>query len=244
MSTWVALLRKDFRLTRTVFFVGLVMNVLMVMLSIYVGMKANSLFMFIPIVVAIGFHILYVPIMVFMSLRAEAHELHLWLHNPQPASSLLSSKIVNGLIMIVISLLTLYVVSGLLIIFNFNLIEAYWADAWMSGLLIFLHIIMVSIMMGVWVMFLWTLYQSLKSRIGRWSWLVVIGVVIGSGWIFAYFESTSLYRVVTNWGGIVYHFPSFSLDIQTYTGEYMYNFIIIIGLFLLSAWIIDNKVEV
>ena len=29
-----------------------------------------------------------------------------------------------------------------------------------------------------------------------------------------------------------------------YTGEYLYHFIIIIGLFYLSAWIIDRKVEV
>ncbi|MGO4276341.1 hypothetical protein AB4Z22_42065, partial [Paenibacillus sp. TAF58] len=58
-------------------------------------------------------------------------------------------------------------------------------------------------------------------------------------------ESTKLYSLVTKWGSMTYHFPSFSIQpIQTYAGEYLYTFLIIIGLFFLSAWIVDNKVEV
>jgi len=246
MRAWIALLKKDFKLTRTVFFVGLVINLLIAMLTRYLGMIAgNTLFMFIPLVIAVVIHVLYVPIIVFISLKTESNQLHLWLHNPGPASKLLISKIVNGLVMIVISLLMLYVMSGLLIIPKFSLIEAYWTDTWMSGLLIFPHIILISIVISVWVMMLWALYQFLKYKIGRWSWLVVIGAVIISGWIDTLFETTKLYRLVTKWGGITYNFPSFSIQpIQTYAGEYLYTFIFIIGLFFLTAWIIDNKVEV
>jgi NADH:ubiquinone oxidoreductase subunit 2 (subunit N) len=79
-------------------------------MTIYLGMKAeNTLLMFIPVVTSAVFHVFYVPIIMFISLKTEANQLHLWLHNPQPASTLLLSKIVNGLIMIVISLLMLYV---------------------------------------------------------------------------------------------------------------------------------------
>lgn len=249
MRAWVALLKKDFKLTRTVFFVGLVINVLIVMFTIYLGMKAdNSLLMFIPIAAAFVFHVFYVPIVVFISLKTEANQLHLWLHNPQPASALLMSKIVNGLTMIVISLLMLSVTSGLLMIIpKFSFIEVDWTDTWMSGLLIFPHIILLSIMIGILVILFWALYQFLKFKIGRWSLLVVIGTVILSGWIVALFESTKLYMLLTQWGSleINFSFSTFSLDpIQIYTGEYLYNFVIIIGLFLLSAWIIDNKVEV
>ena len=100
-------------------------------------------------------------------------------------------------------------------------------------------------MIGVLVMFFWALYHFLKYKIGRWSLVVVIGTVILSGWIVALFESTKLYRLLTQWGTMEINFSTFSMDpIQVYTGEYFYNFMIIIGLFLLSAWIIDNKVEV
>ncbi|KRF43702.1 hypothetical protein [Paenibacillus sp. Soil787] len=246
MRAWVALLKKDFKLTRTVFFVGLVMNLLIVLLTLYMEMKADhTLLIFIPLAVAVVLHILYVPMIVFISLRTEANQLHLWLHNPGPASSLLISKILNGLLMLIISLVMLYVMSGLLIIPKFNLIEAYWTDAWTSGIIIFLHIIIISIIIGVWVLFLWALYQSLKFSIGRWSWLVVIGAVIIPYWIDVLLESTKLYSLVTKWGSMTYHFPTFSIQpIQTYAGEYLYTFMIIIGLFFLSAWIVDNKVEV
>lgn len=246
MRAWVALLKKDFKLTRTVFFVGLVINLLIVLLTLYMGMKADhTLLIFLPLVVGVVLHVLYVPIIVFISLKTEANQLHLWLHNPQSASRLLISKIVNGLMMLVISLLMLYGMSGLLIIPKFNLIEAFWTDTWISGLFIFLHIIVISIIIGVWVLFLWALYQSLKFAIGRWSWLGVIGAIIIPSWITALFESTKLYSLVTKWGNITYDFPSFSINpIQTYAGEYLYTFIFIIGLFFLSAWIVDNKVEV
>jgi hypothetical protein len=248
MRAWIALFKKDFKLTRIVFFVGLVINLLMALLTIYLGMNIeNTLLMFIPLAAAVVFHVFYVPIMVFISLKIEANQLHLWLHNPQPASTLLISKIVNGLMMIVISLLMLYVMYGLLIIPKFGLIEANWSDTWMSGLLIFPHIILISMMIGVLVMFLWALYQFLKFKIGRWSWLVVMGTVILTGWISTLFESTKLYRLLTHWGSmeINFSFSTFSLDpIQLYTGEYFYDFFIIIGLFFLTAWIIDNKVEV
>ncbi|MBD0380920.1 hypothetical protein [Paenibacillus sedimenti] len=246
MGAWVALLKKDFKLTRTVFFVGLVINLLFALLTLSMGMKTDhTLLIFLPLVVAGVCHVFYVPIMIFISLKTEANQLHIWLHNPGPASALLISKLVNGLMMTVISLLMVYVMSGLLIIPKFNLIETYWTDAWTSGLVIFLHIILISIIIGVWVLFLWSLYQSLKFAIGRWSWLVVIGAVIIPSWISALFESTKLYSLVTKWGSITYDFPSFSINpIQTYAGEYLYTFIFIIGLFFLSAWIVDSKVEV
>ena len=79
--------------------------------------------------------------MLFISLRTEANQLHLWLHNPQSAATLLLSKILNGLIMMVVSLVVLYSMAGSLIISRFSLIEAHWTDTWMAGLLIFLHII-------------------------------------------------------------------------------------------------------
>jgi hypothetical protein len=246
MQAWVALFKKDFKLTRSVFFIGLVMNALIVMLTVYLGMIANdTLLIFLPLVAAVVFHVLYIPIMLFSSLKSEANHLHLWMQNPQPASVLLISKIVNGLIMMVISLLMLSMMSGLLIVTKFNLIEAYWTDTWVSGLLILLHTIMISILFGVWVVLLWALFHFLKNRIGRWSGIVVIGAVIVPSWINALFESTALYRVMTKWGGITYHFPTFPISpIQTYAGEYVYTLLIIIGLFVLTAWIIDNKVEV
>ncbi|MGO4498409.1 hypothetical protein AB4114_21255 [Paenibacillus sp. 2RAB27] len=246
MRVYKALFLKDFRLIRSVFLIGLVMNALIIILTLYLGMIAeNTLFIFLPLVAAVIFHVLYMPITLLISLKTEANQLHLWLHNQRPASILMLSKLGNSLIMNVISLLMLYLMSGLLIIPKFRLIEKYWTDTWYSGLLIFLHTIMISILIGIWVILLWALYYYLKNKIGRYSWFFLIAAVIVPSWMNTLFENTALYRVLTKWGGITYHFPSFAISpIQTYAGEYVYNFLIIIGLFALTAWIIDNKIEV
>jgi hypothetical protein len=246
LATWSALFKKDFRLTRTIFFIGLVINFLVLSLTLFVDVNTrDNLYLFIPLVVAIVFHVLYLPILLFISLKTEASHLHLWLHNPRSAVTLLLSKMLNGIVMTVVSLVVLYSMAGSLISSRFSLIEAYWTDTWMAGLLIFLHILMISIMIGVWVILLWSLYHALKYRIGRWTWLALLGAVFITNWVDNLFASSSLYKLLTQWGSMEMNFPTFSIDpIPVYAGEYLYNFIIIVGLFYLSVWIIDRKVEV
>lgn len=246
MTTWAALFRKDFRLTRTVFFVGLVINFLILLLTLYVEKNTgDNLYMFIPLLVAIVFHVLYLPIMLFISLRTEADQLHLWLHNPQSAVTLFLSKGLNGVIMMVVSLVVLYTMVGVLIIPRFGLIEAHWTDTWMAGVLIFPHIIMISMMIGVWVILLWSLYHALKYRMGRWTWSALLGSVILLNWVGALFESSNLYKLLTYWISLEMYFPTFPIDpIPVYAGEYLYHLIVMIGLFYLSSWIMDRKVEV
>lgn len=245
MRQWSALFIKDFKLLRTVFFLGLVMNVLISMLTFYMGRVADdSLLMFVPLAIAVGIHIIYIPIIVFIGLRIESNYFTLWLNNPKSAIKLLLSKILNGLMMMVISLALLYTLSGLLIVSKFNLIEPYWTDTWRVGLFIFPHIIWVSMELSVWIMVLWALYKYLNLKIGRWSMTVVVGAIILSGGIVALFQSSKLYRLFTEWGGITYKFPTIlSNPIHTYAGEYIYEFMIIVGLFILTAWLVDNKVE-
>lgn len=245
MKQWSALFIKDFKLTRTVFFIGLVMNVMIALLTFYMGRGADdSLLMFVPLAIAVAIHVIYVPIIVFISLKAEGNNLPLWLNNPQPAFKLLLSKIANGLMMIVISLALLYALSGLMIVPKFSLIELYWTDIWRVGLFIFPHIIWISIELSVFVMILWALYQYLKLKIGRWSWAVVVGAILFFGGIDALFKTSKLYQFVLEWGGITYKFPTILSDpIQTYVGEYIYDSMIIVGLFILTAWLVDNKVE-
>lgn len=246
MAAWAALFRKDFRLTRTVFFVGLVINFLVLLLTLYVDMNTgDNLYMFIPLLAAALFHVLYLPIMLFISLRTEAGQLHLWLHNPQPAAALFLSKVLNGMIMMVVSLAVLYTMAAVLISSRFSLIETYWTDTWMAGVLIFPHIIIISTTIGVWVILLWSLYHALKYRMGRWTGLALLGAVILTSWVSAIFNSSSLYKLLTQWRSLEVNFPTFSIDpIPVYAGEYLYHFMVNIGLFYLSCWIMDRKVEV
>jgi hypothetical protein len=246
MNAWTGLLKKDFRLTRTVFFVGIVINILLFMLAMFVDRKSDEpLYMLIPLLAAIFLHVFYFPIVLFISLKTEGNQLHLWLHNSQSAVTLLCSKILNVTLKMIVSLVILYGMLAVLVLPNFHLFKTYWTDIWVSSLLLFPHIILFSISMGIWVIFFWSLYHYMRIRIGRWSGLVVIAAVILLVWIVAQFESTQLYMLITHWGGMDITFMTFSNEsIHAYMGEYLYNLIVIIGVFYLSAWLIDNKVEV
>lgn len=242
MRQWSAMFIKDFKLTRTMFFIGLIINVLIAMLTLYME-RADTLLMFVPLAIAAAIHVIYVPLIVFVGLTLEGN-LHLWLKNPQSAIKLLLSKIINGLVMAVISLALLYVFTRLLIIPKFSLIEPYWKDAWRMGWFIFPHVIWISIELSVWVMALWALYQYFKLKFGRWSWAAVAGAAVLSEAINALIKSSAPYRHVMDWGRITYKFPAIlSTPIQTYAGGYVYDLIIIVGLFILTAWLVDNKVE-
>jgi hypothetical protein len=239
MATWTALFKKDFRLTRTFFFVGLVINFLFLLLALLTA-GGENLYPFIPLLAAVVLHVLYLPIILFISLKTEANQLHVWLQNPRSAATLLTSKVLNGIVMSIVSLVVLYLMAGLLIISRFRLIEAHWTDTWRAGFFIFIHVIMFSVMLGVWVILLWSFYHAFKYRIGRWTWLALIGAVILPTWIGTLFD-----KYLMQWGSLEMNFPTFAIDpIPAYAGEYLYHFIIIIGLFYLSAWFIDRKVEV
>ncbi|RUT33627.1 hypothetical protein EJP77_08285 [Paenibacillus zeisoli] len=245
MRQWSALFMKDFKLTRVVFFMGLVMNGLVALLTLTLEGAANdSLLLFVPFAIAAGIHVAYVPGMVLISLKSEGSYMSVWLHNPQAAFKLLLSKMVNGLIMLVVSLAWLYALARLVITPRLSLIEPSWTDAWSVGWFIFPHIIWISAGLSVLVMFLWALHQYLKLRIGRWSWAVIAGILILSGWIYALLTTSKLYGFVTEWGGMTYKFGVILPDtLQTYTGGYVFDFIMIVGLFILTAWLVDNKVE-
>ncbi|MFD2615007.1 hypothetical protein [Paenibacillus gansuensis] len=244
MAAWTALFRKDFRLSRTLLLAGLVMNLLILVLALLMA-GGDKLYVFIPLLAAVVFHIFYLPVLLFASLKSEARQLHIWLHHPLPAATLLLSKLLNGIVMAVISLVVLYSMAGMLAVSRFSLLKEHWTDIWMAGLLIFVHTIMISVWIGAWVILLWSLYHSLKHRIGRWTWAALLAAVILPGSVGSLITSTSLYKLVTQWGNMEVNFPTFPMDpIPTFAGEYLYYFVIIAGLVYVSSWIIDRKVEV
>ena len=72
--------------------------------------------------------------------------------------------------MTVVSLVVLYSMAGILAFSRFSLIEAYWTDAWMAGLMIFPHIIMISMDIGIWVILLicpFTMRSNIDLGVGH-----------------------------------------------------------------------------
>lgn len=204
----------------------------------------------------IGLHFPYMGVYMFSSLNKEADKLHLWLHNPQPARNLLLAKLLNGLFSMLVSLtvVSLFTLIIAKITIANPLVE--WGYIWEFSIFILLNLIGASIYIGVWVALAWIVYRVLKNIIGKWAWLGVLGVLIIPSPLLEKFSETKLYHLLTNWGpielGSLQQLQKLSSEIPNLTtsgsiipvGYYVFHLVIIILVFMLSSWLLDNKVEV
>ena len=114
--------------------------------------------------IAFVMHAIYLPIFLLSSLRKEG-KTQLWLHNPNSGSKLLLAKLVAELSFYFISLFIVFLVT-------------YWTVNWAMATGIFLEfqdqvlrgllfvgvsITLMTVYLGIWVLFYWTFYHSMKN---------------------------------------------------------------------------------
>src|SRR5699024_2329815 len=118
-----------------------------------------------------------------------------------------------------------------------------------------LQIITVTIFPTIILFFLWTLHQIWRTYIRGLSLVAVIAVLIAGTQLLDFLHKTNFYHKATNWGLISlpiqeYTLSPFSFGVSSvfgttiYLGVYLFNGIIVILLYLISAYLLDRKVEV
>ncbi|MDP5273896.1 hypothetical protein [Chengkuizengella axinellae] len=271
MDSWMGLLKKDFLLMKNRFLVFLMLDLLAFGLGWYLHIKEigflnnpslnwvmneNDFIKLIPLAIAIGLHVLFISFYVFMSLRKEGKQLHLWLHNPQSAYVLLGSKVVNGLIALIISLIFSFFLFFMYFLPILSELGPHIGDLTKLIMYASTNIIFASLVIGSAILFFWVLYHVFKSRIGKWSLLVILIVMILFIWGMSNFQATDIYNNLVLRGEINIEFPSFEalnfvesnvMDVdqgEDFVGLYVFNVLIFAVLFVLSAWMIEKKVEV
>lgn len=262
MSAWSGLLKKEFHLSRARYLIGLIVVALIFGFGYVTSIRIDEPGVMIGFsAMVIAFHLFYLPLHVFTSLNMEGKNLQLWLHNPQSGKELLSAKLVVSTIAMMVSLAISVTIAFILLnltVFKEQSISDLLAQInldvsfiFAAGSLTLSHLIAFSIQLTVWIMFLWTAFQLCKSRIGRWSWLVLVGLIFIPTAILTEFQETPFFAWITNWGKINITFleelhwnvgESGMFDV--YIGDYVFHLLITAGLFFLSAWLIDKKVEV
>ncbi|WP_273851502.1 hypothetical protein [Guptibacillus spartinae] len=256
MTNWSGLLRKEFRVTRTLL-LGVITFDLLVMIGFYLGSAKWE----VPYLTAIiggvltGLHVFFLPLYLLISLNTEGRNLHLWLHNPQSGARLLGAKILNGLLALLISM---GIVSGLaLLAYNLetSVFEFPIENVWLFGFYFLTVIVAGSLYMGTWLTFYWTLYQVLKTYIGRWAVLFVLILIGFMSWLSSWFDGTSISKGLSDWGYVQLPSPlnmevsqrEFDLTVSTFPfpiGNVVFDFITLVLIFLLTCWLLDRKVEV
>ena len=159
--------------------------------------------------------------------------MHLWLHSPRPAWQLLLSKILNALIATVLSLGFSLVVPFLLIwTYPTPMQETTLAD--MDSLVdTAVSIFIASLSLGFLFLILWTIQQSLKRWIGKWSGVIYVAILF-------YNPLMELKTHVSPDGAYV----EFNLREPGPWSDGVLSFTLMFLFFLMSAWLLDKKTEV
>jgi hypothetical protein len=146
----------------------------------------------------IAMHIFYIPTDMFLSMSKE-QKLKIYLHNPNPALVLLSSKMLVSILACLLSIafsIGLYLVSCI-IFKELPLQEHGPAEA-----VIFIGTILGSgIYLGIWALFSWSLFTILKKKRYGYFWIFIAGI---STWIVIQlhqvFYSSSIYERLKSYG--------------------------------------------
>lgn len=212
--------------------------------------------------IAFVMHAIYLPIFLLSSLRTEG-KTQLWLHNPNSGSKLLLAKLVAELSFYFISLFSVFLVT-------------YWTVNWAMATGIFLEfqdqvlrgllfvgvsITLMTVYLGIWVLFYWTFYHSMKNitYLKNIRWMIIFFVWIAIEAIGHYIHSHPLFEKINSIGTIQIHVLkgiSFQVDQDaanitpdigtvdfSITSGLLY-LALTIAVFFISVWLLERKVEV
>lgn len=265
MSSWLAIVRKDLRLTRAHDLVSLIGIVIVESLLLYVAYRTHTGAATVLSVFLLGLHAFALPVYVYMSLGREWRKTSpLWLHLPQPGWMLLGSKFVCGLVQMLVS----FVVTGLFTfwllavdnpnltvlsrlgdpqVLRFDLQVAGWFTAAVFGFALY---------MAVWGGLISVVMRSVRNALGRWRWLIGLALVLLATWGMDGLQQSAIYDTLFHWGAwhITFTLPAHLFGrpggpatvspFTLYAGDLLFNLLLIVALFSVSAWLLDRRAEV
>ncbi len=255
MVAFQGLWKKEWKMTRVYHFILISLSILVIALSFW-GLGDNGLeFVLFPIVILLILHMFYLPGYLLYSFAREGRMLHVWLHSPQSIHQLALVKFLNGLLF---SILSLTMISGIIywVITGIDQLQFYLGDIAKMLMWLNVHSVLTAINFGVFLYLLWALRHYLNNIMGGWSWLVTMLLFILLPILLGWFQSLSVYKVMTNWGYIGVEFPSIKEKIQSiqaveasmamgvYTGTYLFYITLTLFMYFIASYILDRKVEV
>ncbi|WP_079476354.1 hypothetical protein [Marinococcus halophilus] len=266
MTSWLYLWKKEFALTRTIFYWCLALIFIVVVFSLVMNsgnffsvnvdspVQAVGSTVIGPLMAGIFAHFVYLPVYMIVSLELERRQMHLWLYQPQPAAKMISAKYASGMACAVVSLfingvlllLFLWLTPGIPGFFGLTQEGATWPQLLLLCLLGAMFVLFVSLYFSVYLLFIYAFDFAFRHTLGRG---VQVVMAIAAVLLVSFLASSGLgnmYQAITNWG-------QFSLtgllnvefiNFQLYTGVILFHAALGFAIFFLSVRLIDKKAEV
>lgn len=259
MNAWLTLLQKEFRMTRNSAILSLAIIFIGGLWLVFQSYSRGTVLVFAPAAVLLVVLLFYPAMYILKSLAWEWKVTpHLWLHCPQPAWMLLMAKLAVAML----QMLAIIIITAGMLLFGImiNPNPEQLAGISTSSLLPFvletgtyaaLFTVAASIYIGAWATLISVANALAGNLLGRFRWLAGIAVFAVATAGFGHLQQTWLYKVMTDWGPInigIHNLPmavpSHINTTQIFTGDILLYFLLTVGLYALSAWLIDHKVEV
>ena len=255
MSAWWNLFRKEYRMTKFTTLIMLAMLVGGGLWAVYSSREHLGIILA-PTSIIFMFALFYPPLYLMSTVHNELKKTpHLWLHSPQPAWMLLSAKVCMAVVILlaILAVHAVFTYSSLFIVAEHTGIEINTLVLIVTevGAYVALALIGISIYMAAWGTLMAVTTASARNLLGRLSWLAGLATFIAATWGMGKLHQTWLFERLTQWGAFTIKplsinevLPVTIGGADVYAGQIFMGLIITIALFALSAWLIDNKVEV
>lgn len=261
MKVFKGLFYKELKLTKNWFLVGIAILILGVIAGFGLMKHFNepNIFAVIAVMILIG-HVFYLPAYLLTSLNIEG-QTQLWLHNPNNGTVLFLTKLTAGFVLYVVSFLVAFIVVlwGLMNTVDGESLFNLTGGPAFNITLIGLGITLGTLFLGVWVLFYWSLFHSLKKvpflRAIRWP--IVIGTWLLLTTVGNYVSNLPVYQKLKNIG--VFKLDTYSVEFKVGKTSASAGFadnvelsimngiiyaVIIFAVFYAAVWLLERKVEV
>jgi len=230
-------------------------NIQLNFLLLIFGLIALFLFPLSPLlklgimIALLGIHIFLVSINILISLVHEwkTQSVYTWLHIPESGYKLILTKIAAPVLVNIISLIGTLFIIYLTLKFRINTpinlegqLLNVMSHAWLT---LFIFIIMKSILLSMFLLFLYLFSRSLSSYGIATSAFMALFCVIS--WIVL--KKTIIYEKLTHWGVLMKGEHVYRNDIYLapyYFGNVLFDIVIIFLLLCISDFLLNKKVEV
>ncbi|KOP83561.1 hypothetical protein AMS60_14330 [Bacillus sp. FJAT-21945] len=261
MEFFKGLIYKELKLTKNWFVVGIALLILGVVAGLGLTKYFNepNIFAVVAVTILVG-HGFYLPAYLLHSLNIEA-QTQLWLHNPNSGAILFLAKLTAGFILYVVSFFIALVIAiwGLTHAVNGESLFNLTGEPVLNITLIGLGITLGTLFLGVWVLFYWSLFHSLKKVpfLHSIRWPIVIGTWILLTAIGNYVNNLPIYQKLKNIG--IIKLDAYSIEFLVGKSSASAGFvdnaelsimngaiytILVIIVFSASVWLLERKVEV
>ncbi|WP_078381261.1 hypothetical protein [Sutcliffiella halmapala] len=252
MRVWNGLLQKEWKLSRKGFWQNLAILFVIWMTSIGAALYWKEPELTVGIgVFLISIHLLYIVGDMFVSLNKEAKSM-LWLHNPNSAFPLLSSKLIVSITTCLVSLLSTIA----LVFISSLLFQIPIGMEWKVGeIFIFLiGLFLASIYLGVWFILFWVSFKSAtKSAMGVAMQVLTVILIWPVFHLHLLFYKSYLYEKLLSIGKIPFLTVGSAFENEVFSfgmeiGEFSLALIGFFGLvsfflMLFSSWCMNKKME-